>query len=77
MPTVTVAELKKGDTVLVTGSTGADASRVTALMLVTGDADFLRRLQRRVGDDLRNMSPGLPGTVMGGGTGSTNEPPQP
>ena len=77
MPTVTVAELKKGDTVLVTGSTGADASRVTALMLVTGDADFLRRLQRRVGDDLRNMSPGLPGTVMGGGTGSTSDPPQP
>jgi hypothetical protein len=74
LPAVTVAELKKGDTVLVTGSTGADASRLTALMLVTGDADFLRRLQRRVGDDLRNMSPGLPGTVLGGGTGSSSDP---
>jgi hypothetical protein len=74
LPAVTVAELKKGDTVLVTGSTGADASRVTALMLVTGDADFLRRLQRRVGDDLRNMSPGLPGTVLGGGTGASSDP---
>lgn len=74
MPTVTVSELKKGDTLLVNGSTGADSSRVTALMLVTGDADFLRRLQRRVGDDLRNMSPGLPGTVLGGGTGGTSDP---
>jgi hypothetical protein len=77
LPAVTVAELKKGDAVLVTGSTGADASRVTALMLVTGDADFLRRLQRRVGDDLRNMSPGLPGTVLGGGTGGGGSDPQP
>ena len=77
MPTITVADLKKGDAVLITGSTGAGASRVTALMLVTGDADFLRRLQRRVGDDLRNMSPGLPGTVLGGGTGSAGDTPQP
>jgi hypothetical protein len=75
LPVVTLAELKKGDAVLVTGSTGADSSRVTALMLITGDADFLRRLQRRVGDDLRNMSPGLPGSVLGGGTGSANEQP--
>jgi hypothetical protein len=72
LPVVTLSELKKGDAVLVTGSTGADASRVTALMLITGDADFLRRLQRRVGDDLRNMSPGLPGSVLGGGTGSSS-----
>lgn len=75
LPAVTVGELKKGDAVLVTGSTGADASRLTALMLVTGDSDFLRRLQRRVGDDLRNMSPGLPGSVLGGGTGGSSEQP--
>ncbi|MCA1632048.1 MAG: hypothetical protein LC774_17325 [Acidobacteria bacterium] len=60
---------------LITGSTGADASRVTALMLLTGDAKFLRRLQRRVGEDLRNMSPGLPGSVLGGGTGSSSDQP--
>ncbi|MBA3240999.1 MAG: hypothetical protein H0T60_07200 [Acidobacteria bacterium] len=75
LPVLTLAELKKGDTVLVTGSIGADASRLTALMLLTGDAEFLRRLQRRVGEDLRNMSPGLPGSVLGGGTGSSSDQP--
>jgi hypothetical protein len=37
---------------------------------------MLRWLQRfqRVADELRDMSPGLPGTVMGGNTGSNDEP---
>ena len=75
LPVFTLAELKKSDAVLVTGSIGTDASRVTALMLLTGNAEFLRRLQRRVGEDLRNMSPGLPGSVLGGGTGSSSDQP--
>src|SRR5256714_1903758 len=78
LPTVTVADLKKGDAVVVTATPGADASHVTAITLVTGDADFLRRLQQmqRGGEGGRGMSPGLPGDVIGSGNGGTREPPQ-
>jgi hypothetical protein len=70
LPAVTVAELKKGDAVIVTGTTETDDSRVTAATLITGDAEIMQRLQRfqRGGRD-GNMSPGLPSGVAGGGTG--------
>ncbi len=73
LPAITAAELKKGDTVLVTGTAGAEATRLTAVSLVAGDAELLRLLQRGAGGE-RNMSPGLPGDVMGGGTGGSREP---
>jgi len=79
LPAVEVADLKKGDAVNVTGTPGADASRVTAITLVTGDADTLRRMQpgQRGGQGGRGMSPGLPGDVVGGGTGGGERvPPQ-
>ena len=72
LPATTLAELKPGDAVIVTASTGADASRVTAVSLVTGEAEFMRRLQRlfgrREGEGL--VSPGLPGDILGGGIGN-------
>ena len=74
LPVVAVADLKKGDTVLVTATPSADAARVTAVALVAGDADFLRRLQRNNADP-RNMSPGLPGDVIGGGAGARQDTP--
>lgn len=72
LPAITLSDLKKGDAVIVTGTTGADASRLTAASIVAGDAEFLRRMQRfQRGPGARgNMSPGLPGNVMGGNTGS-------
>ncbi|HST51582.1 MAG TPA: hypothetical protein VLJ61_06175 [Pyrinomonadaceae bacterium] len=79
LPTVAVADLKKGDAVSVTATPGSDASRVTAITLVTGDADILRRMQpgQRGGQGGRGMSPGLPGDVIGGGTGGGERvPPQ-
>jgi hypothetical protein len=78
LPTVTLAELKKGDGVMITATPGADASSVTAVSIVTGDADFLRRMQQRGGEGgrQRGMSPGLPGDVIGGGTGGSREPPR-
>jgi hypothetical protein len=77
LPALTIAELKKGDAVMITGTAGADASRVTAATLITGDADIIQRLQRfqRGGRGRRdNMSPGLPGNVSGGGTGDREQP---
>jgi hypothetical protein len=77
LPAVTVADLKKGDAVNVTGTPGADASHVTAITLVTGDADTLRRMQagQRGGQGGRGMSPGLPGDVIGNGQGGDRVPP--
>ncbi len=77
LPAVTVADLKKGDIVMVTGTPGAsDASRVTAITLVTGDPELMKRLQQFQGQGggQRGMSPGLPGDVVGGGTGDRNQP---
>jgi hypothetical protein len=78
LPAITLAELKKGDSVMITATPGADASTVTAVSVVTGDADFLRRMQQRGGEGRRQrgMSPGLPGDVIGGGTGGNREPPR-
>ncbi|HKS29311.1 MAG TPA: DUF5666 domain-containing protein [Pyrinomonadaceae bacterium] len=78
LPAVTVAELKKGDMVIVTGTAqGTDRSRLTAITLMTGDNDFLRRLiQGRPNRDGQNMSPGLPSDVVGGGgTNTTRDQP--
>ena len=71
LPPITIAELKKGDAVIVTGTSETDDSRVTAATLITGDAELIQRLQRfqRGGGRADNMSPGLPGGVAGGGTG--------
>ena len=74
LPVVTVADLKKDDTVLVTATPGSDAERVTAVALVAGDADFLRRLQRNNADP-RNMSPGQQGDGIGGGAGGGRQDP--
>ena len=77
LPTIKLAELKKGDGLLITATPGADASSVTAVSIVTGDAEFLRRMQQRGGEGRqRGMSPGLPGDVIGGGTGGSREPPR-
>ncbi len=78
MPAITVADLKKGDMVVVQGTPSAtDASRITAINLTTGDAALMKRMQQfqgRPGGD-RNMSPGLPGSVVGTGSGSERDRP--
>ena len=75
LPAVTVADLKKGEAVVVTATPGTDSSHATAATLVTGGADFLRRLQqlqRGTEGNPRRMSPGLPNDVLGGGLGNGN-----
>ena len=76
-PVIAVSELKKGDAVMVTGTGTSDAGRVTAASLVTGNAEIIELLQRRTGGRPEGMSPGLPSGVMGGGTGSEPDRPQP
>jgi hypothetical protein len=71
LPPITIAELKKGDAVIITGTAEADDTHVAAATLITGDAELIQLLQRfqRGGGRSGNMSPGLPGGVTGGGTG--------
>jgi hypothetical protein len=77
LPAITIADLKKGDVVLVNGTAAADPSRVTAITLLTGEAEFLNRLQRFQGGPGRDrqMNPGLPGDVLGTGTGNNRDQP--
>jgi hypothetical protein len=79
LPAVTLAELKKGDGVVITVTPGADVSRATVVSLVTGASETIRAMQQfqRGGDGPRGPnSPGLPGDVLGGGQGPTREPPR-
>lgn len=79
LPAVTLADLKKGDMVMVTVTPGADPSGATVVSLVTGSPEVLRSMQQfggRGGDGPRGMSPGLPGDVIGNGQGPTREPPR-
>lgn len=79
LPTVTLAELKKGDVVVVTVTPSADTSRATVVSLITGSPETIRAMQQfqRGGDGQRGPnSPGLPGDALGGGQGPTREPPR-
>jgi hypothetical protein len=78
LPVVALADLKKGDAVVVTVTPGADPTRATVVSLLTGSAEALRSMQQfqRGPEGQRGMSPGLPGDVIGGGQGPTREPPR-
>lgn len=69
LPAIKVSDLKKGDTVFVQGTQGADPSHVTAIMLVTGDPTFVGRLSQTGAPNRGPQSPGLPGDNLGGGVG--------
>ncbi|MFL6333573.1 MAG: hypothetical protein ACJ754_09725 [Pyrinomonadaceae bacterium] len=82
LPTVTLAELKKGDVVMVTVTPGADTSHATVVSLTTGTPEVIRAMQQFQrgggpgGGQRGPNSPGLPGDVLGGGQGPTREPPR-
>jgi hypothetical protein len=73
-PAITIADLKKGDALMVTGTQGADASRLTAVNIISGDAELMQLIQRSQGGRNGNMSPGLPGNVGGGNVSDDDEP---
>lgn len=73
LPAIKLSDLKKGDTVFVSGTQGADPSRMTAIMLVTGDPTFVGRMLQ-TGPNRGPQNPGLPGDVLGGGVGNPERP---
>jgi hypothetical protein len=47
LPTVTIADVKVGDTIIVSSTQGADPSRLTAISLVAGAEPLLAMLAPR------------------------------
>lgn len=56
---VTINDLKPGEAILVVSTVGADASRLTAILVASGVGDLLKRQQRTSARDL-NLGMGLP-----------------
>jgi Cu/Ag efflux protein CusF len=73
-PSISIADLKKGDALMVTGTQGADASHLTAVSVIAGDAELMQLFQRPQGRRNGNMSPGLPGNVAGGNAQDNEQP---
>ncbi|HXG82694.1 MAG TPA: hypothetical protein VNI84_01585 [Pyrinomonadaceae bacterium] len=75
LPAIKIADLKKGDAVLITATSGGN-SQMTAVSIVTGAAEMRGILQQTQGGrrGQGNMSPGLPGNVGGGNAGSDDDP---
>ena len=63
LPATTVADLKPGDAVIVSSTVGADASRVTAIVVASGAEPLVRRLQRQPERRDLNLGLGLPSGV--------------
>ena len=73
-PAIAIADLKKGDALMVTGTRGTDAAHLTAVNVIAGDAELMKLFQRPQGGRNRNMSPGLPGNVAGGNAQDNEQP---
>jgi hypothetical protein len=67
LPLVTIAELKKGDVIAVSSTTGVDPARVTAIKLVAGIEALMTRAQGPPGAGGQSPSLNLPGLDSIGG----------
>jgi hypothetical protein len=71
LPAITLAELKKGDGVIIMGTPGSDASHVTAASVTAGDQEVLQRMRqgfrRGAGGGQRGAGAGQPGGGPGEG----------
>jgi hypothetical protein len=66
LPTIAIADLKVGDTIIVSSTKGADPSRLTAISLVTGADTLLNMLAAR---QQQAGGPATPNPAAGLGTG--------
>ena len=67
LPPVSIAELKKGDVIAVSSTTGVDPSRVTAIKLVAGIEALMTQPQAQAGQRSQSPSLNLPGLDSIGG----------
>ncbi len=64
LPTITVAELKPGDSILVSSMVGADSTRVSAVMIAAGVGDFLKWREKQSTRPQLNLGLGLPAGAL-------------
>jgi hypothetical protein len=67
LPPVTLADLKKGDVIAVSSTTGANPARVTAIKLVAGIEALMTRAQGPAGQGGQSPSLNVPGLDSIGG----------
>lgn len=65
LPTIAIADLKVGDTIIVSSTTGADPARLTAITLVSGADTLLNLLAAR--QQQAGQAPGASPSASGGG----------
>ena len=63
-PTITVAELKPGDGVLVSSSVGSTPNRVTAMVIAAGVDEFLKRQTAKPAQKPISLELGLPAGML-------------
>lgn len=66
LPTISIAELKVGDTIIVSSTKGADPSRLTAISLISGADTLLNMLAARQAQPGRPTAPN-PSAGLGSG----------
>jgi co-chaperonin GroES (HSP10) len=66
LPTITIADVKVGDTIIVSSTKGADPTRLTAISLITGADTLLNMLAAR---QQQSGGPATPNPAAGLGTG--------
>jgi co-chaperonin GroES (HSP10) len=66
LPTIAIAEVKVGDTIIVSSTKGADPTRLTAISFITGADTFLNMLAAR---QQQSGGPATPNPSAGLGTG--------
>jgi sRNA-binding protein len=78
LPAVALGEIKKGDAVLITGTTtGGNSTQMTAVSIIVGEGELQQILLRTQGGrNGSNISPGLPGNVSGGNAAGDDDEPE-
>jgi len=66
LPTIAIADVKVGDTIIVSSTKGADPTRLTAISLITGADTLLNMLAAR---QQQSGGPATPNPAAGLGTG--------
>jgi hypothetical protein len=64
LPAITVAELKPGDSILVSSMVGVNATRVSAVMIAAGVEDFLKWREKQSTRPQLNLGLGLPAGAL-------------
>jgi hypothetical protein len=67
LPTISIADVKVGDTIIVSSTKGADPTRLTAISLVSGADTLLNMIAARQAQQTGGQATPNPSAGLGGG----------